>query len=184
MKKVGVSAAMILGLAGAAFATDASADAMVTKAAPAAMKKASPPPAACSSLWDFIVTSCPLTWDGITVYGTIDAGVTWQSHGTPFHGTAAVGEEYLISKNSNRALWALAPNVLTQSNIGIKGNEPFALDGRLSSICRLGSIRIPCNSPTDRTRWLRTPACRSPAKTRMPTRAGPGNSTTQLTFWA
>src|SRR6202790_5084013 len=126
MKTIGVSAAVILGLAGAAFATDASADAMVTKVAPAAIKKASPPPAACSSLWDFIVTSCPLTWDGVTVYGTIDAGVTWQSHGTPFNGTAAVGEEYLISKNSNRALWGLAPNALSQSNIGIKGNEPFA----------------------------------------------------------
>ena len=126
MKTIGVSAAVILGLAGAAFATDASADAMVTKVAPAAIKKASPPPAACSSLWDFIVTSCPLTWDGVTVYGTIDAGVTWQSHGTPFNGTAAVGQEYLIRKNSNRALWGLAPNALTQSNIGIKGNEPLA----------------------------------------------------------
>src|ERR1700676_5389185 len=126
MKTIGVSAAVILGLAGAAFATDASADAMVTKVAPAAIKKASPPPAACSSVWVFIVTSCPLTWNGVTRYGTIDAGVTWQSHGTPFNGTAAVGEEYLIAKNSNRALWGLAPNGLTQSNIGIKGNEPFA----------------------------------------------------------
>ena len=127
MKNFGVSAAMILGLAGAASATDASADdIMVTKAAPAVTTKAPPQPATCGSLEDFVVTSCPLTWNGITVYGTIDAGVTWQSHGTPFNGTAAVGEEYLISKNSNRALWGLAPNALTQSNIGIKGNEPFA----------------------------------------------------------
>jgi predicted porin len=126
MKAIGVSAAMILGLAGAAFATDASADAMVTKAAPAAIKKVSPPPATCSSLWDFIVTSCPLTWYGITVYGTIDAGVTWRSHGAPFNGTSAVGEDYLIQKYSNRALWGPAPNALSNSNIGIKGNEPFA----------------------------------------------------------
>jgi predicted porin len=118
---------MILGLAGVASATQASAGgAMATKAAPAAMKKASPPQATCGSLWDFIVTSCPLTWDGITVYGTIDAGVTWQSHGAPFNGTSAVGEQYLISKNSNRALWGLAPNALTQSNIGIRGKEPLA----------------------------------------------------------
>jgi hypothetical protein len=117
MKRIGVSAAMALGLAGAAYATHAWADGiMVTKAAPAAMKKTGPP-ATCGSIWDFIVTSCPLTWDGITVYGTIDAGVTWQSHGTPFNGTSAVGEEYLIRKNSNRALWGLAPNALTQSNI-------------------------------------------------------------------
>jgi predicted porin len=127
MKKFGVSAAMILGLAGAAYASDASADdMMVTKAAPTVTTKAPPTPAACGSLEDFVLTACPLTWGGITVYGTIDAGVTWQSHGTPFNGTAAVGQEYLISKNSNRALWGLAPNGLSQSNIGIKGNEPFA----------------------------------------------------------
>jgi predicted porin len=127
MKKFGVSTAMILGLAGAAYATDASADdIMVTKAAPAVTTKAPPQPATCGNLEDFVVTSCPLTWKGITVYGTVDAGVTWQSHGTPFNGTAAVGEEYLISKNSNRALWGLAPNALSQSNIGIKGNEPVA----------------------------------------------------------
>jgi len=127
MKKFGVSAAMIFGLAGAAYATDALADdIMVTKATPAVTTKAPQPPGACGSLEDFVVTGCPLTWAGITVYGTIDAGVTWQSHGTPFNGTSAVGQEYLISKNSNRALWGLAPNGLTQSNIGIKGNEPFA----------------------------------------------------------
>jgi predicted porin len=52
-------------------------------------------------------------------------GVTWQSHGTPFNGTSVVGQEYLIQKNSNRAQWGLAPNALSQSNIGIKGNEPL-----------------------------------------------------------
>jgi len=124
MKKLAVPAAVILGLAGAACATEASADdLMVTKAPPAAAVKA---PAACTSFEDFISTTCPLTWNGITVYGTIDAGVTWQSHGTPFNGTAVTGEEYLLQKNSNRALLGLAPNALSQSNIGIKGNEPFA----------------------------------------------------------
>src|ERR1700681_2815530 len=114
-------------LAGAAFATDASADDIrETKAplaAPAVNTKA---PATCSSLEDFVVTHCPLTWNGITVYGTIDAGVTWRSHGAPFNGTSAVGEDYHIQKYSNRAQWGLAPNGLSQSNIGIKAKEPFA----------------------------------------------------------
>jgi len=127
MKKFGVSTAMILGLAGAAYATDASADdIMVTKAAPAVTTKAPPQTPACGSLEDFVVTSCPLTWNGITVYGTIDAGVTWRSHGAPFNGTSAVGVDYLIQKYSNRQRWDLAPNGLTQSNIGIKGKEPLA----------------------------------------------------------
>ena len=52
--------------------------------------------------------------------------MTWRSHGAPFNGTSAVGEDYLIQKYSNRALWGVAPNALTQSNIGIKGNVPVA----------------------------------------------------------
>jgi predicted porin len=127
MKRFGVSAAMFLGLAGAAYATNASADDLtVAKAAPSATMKAPPQPATCTSLEDFVVTSCPLTWSGITVYGTIDGGVSWRSHGAPFNGTSPPGVDYLIQKYSNRPRWDLGPNGLTNSNIGIKGNEPFA----------------------------------------------------------
>jgi predicted porin len=127
MKKIGVSTAMILGLAGAAYATDASADdIMATKAPPAVTTKAPLQPATCTSLEDFVATACPLTWNGITLYGTIDGGVTWLSHGVPFNGTSSVGADYIIQKYSNRPQWSLAPNGLSNSNIGIKGNEPFA----------------------------------------------------------
>jgi predicted porin len=127
MINFGVSTAMILGLAGAAYTTGASADdIMAAKAAPAVTTKAPSQPATCGSLEDFVVTNCPLTWNGITVYGTIDGGVTWRSHGAPFNGTSAVGVDYLIQKYSNRSRWDPAPNGLTQSNIGIKGKEPFA----------------------------------------------------------
>ena len=127
MKKFRVSAAMILGLAGAACATDASAeDILVTKAAPAATAKAPSQPATCTSLEDFVVTGCPLTWSGITVYGTIDGGVSWRSHGAPFNGTSAPGVDYLVQKYSRGPRWDLGPNGLTQSNIGIKGKEPLA----------------------------------------------------------
>ena len=126
MKKLGVAIAMTLALAGTAYATDAFGDdTAVTKLAPAVNTEAAMQPATCSNLQEFVTTGCPLTWNGITIYGTIDAGVTWQSHGSPFNGTAAVGEQYLIAKSSNRALWGRAPNGLSQSNIGIKGNEPL-----------------------------------------------------------
>jgi predicted porin len=101
-------------------------DIMVTKAAPAAAAKALSQAATCSSLEDFVVTACPLSWNGITVYGTIDAGVTWRSHGAPFNGTSAVGVDYLIQKYSRGPRWDLAPNGLSNSNIGIKGKEPLA----------------------------------------------------------
>ncbi|SHN78341.1 Outer membrane protein (porin) [Bradyrhizobium erythrophlei] len=127
MKIVGVFTSMIFGLAAAVYATAALADDIIaTKAVPAATTKASLQPATCSSLEDFVVTACPLTWNGITVYGTIDMGVTWLSHGAPFNGTSAVGAAYLVQKYSNRAQWSLAPNGLSNSNIGIKGKEPLA----------------------------------------------------------
>jgi predicted porin len=110
-----------------ASAADASTDnTIAAKAAPSATAKAPSQSATCTSLEDFVATACPLTWNGITVYGTIDAGVTWRSHGAPFNGTSAVGVDYLIQKYSNRPRWDPAPNGLTQSNIGIKGNEPLA----------------------------------------------------------
>src|ERR1700719_4054332 len=101
MKIVGVFTSMIFGLAAAVYATAALADDIIaTKAVPAATTKASLQPATCSSLEDFVVTACPLTWNGITVYGTIDMGVTWLSHGAPFNGTSAPGLDYIIQKYS------------------------------------------------------------------------------------
>src|SRR3954447_4371815 len=82
--------------------------------------------AMCGSLEEVVTNDCLLTWAGITVYGTIDTGGTWQSHGTPYNGTLPAGVETVISKNSNRALWNPAPGALSQSNIGLKGNLPLA----------------------------------------------------------
>src|SRR6185437_1226576 len=43
---------------------------------------------------------CPLTWNGITLYGTIDTGAGYQTHGVPFNAYYPNGVEELISKNS------------------------------------------------------------------------------------
>jgi|HubBroStandDraft_3_1064219.scaffolds.fasta_scaffold24931_2 predicted porin len=119
---IGISALLIAAPLGAATAAD-----MATKAPPPAAAPAPPtPPVPCGSLWDFVTTACPLTWYGITVYGTVDVGGGWQSHGTPFGRAAVPGQEYLIQKNSNRSLWGLAPNAMSNSNIGIKGTEQIA----------------------------------------------------------
>ena len=77
MKRTSLSVAGISTLLIAASLTAATAADMVTKAPPPTAVTA---PAECTSLWDFLVTSCPLSWYGITIYGTVDAGVTWQSH--------------------------------------------------------------------------------------------------------
>ena len=96
----------------------------VASTGPSAAAAASAPKA-CTDGWGFIATDCQLTWRGITVYGAIDAGFGWQSHGAPWDPRSAVGASYLIQKQNNSALWGPAPNALTNSFIGIKGTEPI-----------------------------------------------------------
>jgi len=71
---------------------------------------------------------CPLTWNGITVYGAIDIGVDYMTHGAPFNGAYPQGVEALIAKNSQGAGYSIAPNGLGRSAVGLKGREEFAPD--------------------------------------------------------
>ena len=100
---------------------------------PTAAAAATPKP--CTDGWSFIATDCQLTWRGITVYGAIDAGFGWQSHGAPWDPRSAVGASYLIQKQNNSALWGPAPNALTNSFIGIKGTG--LIGGNVSAVFAL-----------------------------------------------
>jgi predicted porin len=116
-KKFGVAAACLFGVVGVAQAAD--------------LPAANPPPppptlASCASVTDFFTTYCPLTYYGVTIYGTVDMGLAYQSYGTPFNRVLHTGLEYLITKNSSRAQFSIAPNGLSQSFIGIKASEPLA----------------------------------------------------------
>ncbi len=66
-----------------------------------------------------------LAWQGVTVYGTIDVGYAYQTHGAPLNGAFYPGLEYNLSgsKNANRAISSLAENGLEQSKIGVKVEE-------------------------------------------------------------
>lgn len=135
MTRVRNSVALVLAVAGVSCAVDIwsvsawAADNLPTKAPPAA---ASSTPKLCIDPWDFVSTNCQLTWHGITVYGTIDAGVAWQSHGAPFDPRSAVAASYLIQKQNRSPIWSLAPNALSNSTIGVKGTLPIA--GNLSAV--------------------------------------------------
>src|ERR1700730_5496358 len=121
---------MILAAAGASCTVDAwAADVAPTNASPSTATSAPKP---CTNVSDFIATSCELTSQGITVYGTIDAGGGWQSHGAPLDPRGPPGASYIIQKMNRSALWSLAPNALSQSTIGIKGAEPIG--GSLSFV--------------------------------------------------
>ncbi|MBS0591219.1 MAG: porin [Proteobacteria bacterium] len=67
-----------------------------------------------------------LTWNGITLYGTVDVGVGYQNHGTDYSPDMYYGLEYLVSKNSNKAVTSITNNALSQSKIGLKGVESIA----------------------------------------------------------
>jgi hypothetical protein len=125
-----LSAAIVLAGAGAASAADM--DAMATKAAP--MTYAPPPPAACGSVYDFFFTKCPLTWYGVTFYGTVDMGVDYMTHGSGFDPNFPTGLQYLLGSGGTGATGRLsqilqAPNGLSQSNVGVKIIEPIAPGG-------------------------------------------------------
>ncbi len=88
---------------------------------------AAPPPKPAGSKPVYNKASSPvpadagLTYHGITLYGTVDMGLTYQNHGAPLN--QDVGLAYLISKNSNNRYFGAAPNALSASNIGLKGDE-------------------------------------------------------------
>ena len=82
-----------------------------------------------------------LTWHGITLYGGIDMGLAYQTHGTPLSNSAGFGLGYLISKNSNKPYFGAAPNALSASNIGLKGNEE--LFPGLSAVFNLQTSFLP-----------------------------------------
>jgi len=93
--------------------------------------RAADPPAEatapCSSFEEFIHTDCPLTWHGITLYGTYDVGLGWVSHGMPTSPYNYEGES-LVNRNAQGSRWLIAPNNLSQSGLGIKGRIEFMQD--------------------------------------------------------
>jgi predicted porin len=69
---------------------------------------------------------CPLSWNGVTLYGKYDVGAGYETHGVPFNGNYPNGVETLIQKNSNGSRFTLVPNGLGQTALGVKGVEPIA----------------------------------------------------------
>ena len=75
MKRFGIVLMATVGLAGLAHAAD-----LPTTKAPAA----APPQNCLANLWNWLNSSpndCPLTYAGITLYGTLDVGLSYLSEG-------------------------------------------------------------------------------------------------------
>ncbi|HEX4481089.1 MAG TPA: porin [Rudaea sp.] len=64
-----------------------------------------------------------LTMYGITLYGTYDIGVAYQTHGAPLSQDFYPGLQYLLGKSSDKSQTSVAPSGLSQSKVGLRGKE-------------------------------------------------------------
>ena len=120
MKKLGVALAIAVASVGAARAAD-----LPTK------KETPPaPPVNCfASIWSWLdstAADCPLSYGPFTVYGTLDGGVGWESHGAGYNAAWTNGVSNIVTKQSGiHSQWLQTPNGLSQSVVGIKGSVPI-----------------------------------------------------------
>src|SRR5262249_8697878 len=66
-----------------------------------------------------------LTWNGITLYGTVDIGIAYQNHGAPLSPDFYPTLQYMVGWSSNKSITTVASSGLSQSKFGIRGNEPI-----------------------------------------------------------
>ena len=105
MRKILACAALFAGFTAAAHAADLSVDS-VKDAVPA-------------------IPDGPITWHGVTLYGTVDVGGFYTSEGAPVSGAWYNGGNYTIygAKYANGDITALTNNALEQSKVGLKIEE-------------------------------------------------------------
>ncbi len=66
-----------------------------------------------------------LTWHGITLYGIIDVGLQYETHGAPFSDYHPAGSANIVQKNSRQSVFGATPSNLSQSRVGIQALEPL-----------------------------------------------------------
>lgn len=68
----------------------------------------------------------PVTWNGLTLYGTIDVGVSYQSHGRPQNDYYSAGAYTFPNKASTNSTSQIGDNGLSQSVLGLRGERELA----------------------------------------------------------
>ncbi|HXR63444.1 MAG TPA: porin [Rudaea sp.] len=66
-----------------------------------------------------------LTWNGITLYGTVDIGIAYQNHGAPLSQDFYPTLQYMIGSSNNKSITTVASSGLSQSKVGLRGVEPL-----------------------------------------------------------
>jgi predicted porin len=68
-----------------------------------------------------------LSMYGITLYGIVDIGLQYESHGVPFNDYFPGGSADVVQKNSNHSETGATPSNLSQSRVGLQGSEPLGV---------------------------------------------------------
>jgi predicted porin len=68
-----------------------------------------------------------LTWNGITLYGVIDIGLQYETHGAPFSDYHPAGSNNIVQKYSRESAVGLTPSNIGQTRVGLQGAEPLGL---------------------------------------------------------
>ena len=84
-----------------------------------------------------------LTYKGITLYGIVDLGLQYESHGAPVSDYFPGGTGDIIQKNGNNSVFGVVPSNLSQSRIGLKGSEPLPMAGDFSAVFKLETFFNP-----------------------------------------
>jgi len=69
-----------------------------------------------------------LTWHGITLYGVIDVGLQYETHGAPFSDYRPAASGNIVQKNSRESVFGVTPSNMGQSRVGLQGHEPLNED--------------------------------------------------------
>jgi predicted porin len=115
-----------------------------------------------------------LTWHGITLYGIVDIGLQNQTHGAPISDYFVAGSAEVVAKNSNRSVTGVTPSNMSNSRIGLQGNEPIV--GDWSGVFKLETFFNPQSGQiADALKSLVQNNGRA-----LGTQAAPGNQTTNV----
>ena len=82
-----------------------------------------------------------LTFHGVTLYGVIDVGLQYDTHGAPFSDFRPAASANIVQKNSRQSVFGVTPSNMGQSRVGLQGDEP--LYGDWSAVFRIETFFNP-----------------------------------------
>lgn len=87
-----------------------------------------------------------LTWNGVTLYGIVDVGLAYMTHGAPAGPSFSPSFNYLVRPYGRQSEFVVGPNGLSISRFGLKGTE--VLNDQWNFIFQLEDQFIPTSGET------------------------------------